>query len=154
MEYTIIQVLVSYDFACYLSEEMKRNLVNLDSDEFRYSSYMWWLIVDQHIQYFIGRALKLTSLTFLNSITLVDIRLSSMMKKHGNAYSFSKHFAYPTLRILIQRFLPRLSKEIRDELKVDTKDWYFLKDKIMVLRNRLFDKPFLFSKHPLELWLA
>lgn len=150
MMYNIIHAYVSYDFIFYLLGEMKRSLSNLNNDEFQHSSYIWWLIVDQHIEYFIGKDLKPTPLIFVNSVTPIDLRLPYLMKKHVNAYSFSEHFAYPTLKILIGKFLPWLSKEVKDELKVSSKDWYFLKDNTMVNRYGFFDTPFLFPKHPLE----
>lgn len=116
MPYNIIQVYVSYDFAAYLSEEMKRNLTNLNNGDFFHSSYMRYLIIDQHIQYFISKGLKLVPLIFVNILTPIDMRVSSLTKKHGNSYSFLKHFSYPAMRSFIRKFLSRLNKEIRDEL--------------------------------------
>lgn len=82
------------------------------------------------------------------------MRLLSNKKRHGNAYSFLEHFAYPSLRTLIGRFTPRLSKKIKDELEAYTKDWYFLKDKTMVIRYRFFDTPFYYLNILLRSWLA
>lgn len=62
--------------------------------------------MDQHIEYFVGKGLKLISLIIVDGITPIDIRVPSMMKKHGNAYSFSKHFTYLAQRILIEKFIP------------------------------------------------
>lgn len=72
--------------------------------------------MDHHIHYFIGKGLKLTSPIIVNGITPIDIRIPSMMKRYGNVYSFSNHFAYPNLIILIGKFLPHLSKDIMNEL--------------------------------------
>lgn len=111
---------------------------------------MWWLIMDQHIEYFMNLGLQLGPQILTNSITPIDMRLSLMMKRHGSAYYFSELFSYSTLRILIRGFKPRLNKRIIDELQVGEGDWYFLKNHMVVIRYGFFEAPFLLSKHPLE----
>lgn len=116
MMYSIIQAHVYYKFVAYLSNVIKINLVNIDSGEFQHSSYLWWLIVDQHVEYFIGKGLKLALPIFIDRPTPIDIKILSMKKRNGNAYSFSDNFAYLALQILIGKFLPRLNKDTRNKL--------------------------------------
>lgn len=71
MAYIIVQVHICYDFVAYLSYEMKGNLVHMDNGDFWYSYYLWWLIMDQHIQYFMGMGLKLTPPVMKDGITRI-----------------------------------------------------------------------------------
>lgn len=116
MTYNIIQALIYYDFATYLLEEIKRNLANINNGEFQHSSYLWWLIMDQYVKYFMDRGLKLIPLIFAYDPTLMDIKVSLMMMRHGNAYISSKHFSYPIQWILTGNILLQLSKDTNNEL--------------------------------------
>lgn len=62
--------------------------------------------MDEHIENFFGKGLKLASSIIVDGITVVDIKILSMMKRHDNSYAFLEHFTYPTLSILIGKFLP------------------------------------------------
>lgn len=119
MAYNIIQAHVYYDFVTYLSEEIKINLANINNGDLWHSSYLWWLIMDQHIQYFLSKGLKLAPPIFVDDPTPTDIRVLSMMKRYDNAYSFSKHFAYLALQILTRNLLPQLNKDTINELQED-----------------------------------
>lgn len=70
MAYNIIQAHIFYDFVMYLLDKMKRNLENLDNGDFWYSSYMWWLIMGQYIEYFISKGFMLIPLTLVNVLLL------------------------------------------------------------------------------------
>lgn len=85
---------------------MKRSLTNLDKDTFWHSGYMWWLILDHHVTYFLAKDLKLSPTILSDGTTLVYMRLPSMTKRYGNGHSFAKHFVYPYLMILVGMHLP------------------------------------------------
>lgn len=71
-----------------------------------------------------------------------------MTKRHGNTYSFVEHFDFPTLCILTEKYLPRLIVDIKNELTIGIKDYYFLKEHIVVIRYGYFDAPFLLHNYP------
>lgn len=148
MTYNIIEAHICYEFDTFLAKQIKKTLTNAEQGDFWYSSYLWWLVIDQHYPYFQRFGLKLEASIFTSSNTPIDERVLSFMKKSISAYEFIEQFVIPTWRILICKTIPRVNLNTRDELNGGMGDWYLLKDRTVVIKYEFFDAPFLLPKHP------
>lgn len=154
MAYNIIEEHICYDFIIFLSKEIKKNLPNVEQGDFRYSSYLWWLIIDQHFPFFQKYGLKFSTPIFTMGNNPIDAWLPSLTMKNQSTYEFIKNFEFSTLRILISKYIPRVNPDTRDELQVEIEDWYLMKEQIGIMKYRFFDAPFLLPKNPPLVLLA
>lgn len=59
MAHNIIEGLVCYEFASFLSNEIRKNLFNINKGDFIHSSCLWWLIVHQNLQFLFDGGLSI-----------------------------------------------------------------------------------------------
>jgi len=50
MEYNIIEEHACYDFPTFISNEVRKNLFNIEKSNFQHLSYLWWLIIHQNME--------------------------------------------------------------------------------------------------------
>lgn len=74
--------------------------------------------------------------------------MHSLTKKNGSYYDFIDIFVIHSLNILIRESIAQLRLNDRNDLKaIGIGEWYFLQDKIAIMRYGFFEATFLFSKH-------
>lgn len=73
--------------------------------------------------------------------------MPSLMKKSISYYEFMDKFGILSPRIVTSRTIPRIALENKKELHiVAIKDWYFMKEMIIILRYGFYEVPFLLPK--------
>lgn len=96
MTYNIVETLICYEFAIFLSKGIKMNLVNALQGDFQHSSYLWWLVIDPYYPYFKIFWLNLMMPIFTSSNTPINVRVPSFTNKSGITYKFIEQFVITT----------------------------------------------------------
>lgn len=94
MALNILEAHIYYDFFIFLFNEINMNLSKVVKDYFWHASYLWWLVIDQHSQFFIYRVLWLLPHTFTFSPTPIDIWVPLLIKRNGSYYEFMDKFIF------------------------------------------------------------
>ena len=88
MAYNIVEGLVCYEFASFLSNKIRKNLFNINKGDFKNSSYMWCLIIHQNLQSLVDGGLSIVPTTSYITPTTIDMRVLVLIKVHGSYYEF------------------------------------------------------------------
>jgi len=112
MDYNIDEGLVSYDFLAFLLNEIRNNLFNIDKGDFRHSSYLWWLIIHENLQFLVDGGLSIVPTTASIAPTSIDMRVLVLTKTHGSYYEFMEKCFALVMKILMGRNVHRLYQTI------------------------------------------
>lgn len=80
----------------------------------------------------------------------IDIRTELIRYNSSSYYKLMSMFFAPTFRSLISRVLYRLTPEIMatiDSSSLEIEDWYFFKDRKIILRFGFLERPLLLPKY-------
>ena len=149
MAYNIIEGHACYNFPTFISNEVRKNLFNIEKFNFRYLSYLWWFIIHQNLEFMVEEELQIMQTTSSTVPTPIDLRVLVLTKMHGSYYEFMEKYFALSLRILTSRITHKLHQSIMDELHGGNKigDWYFLKNHTIVTRYDYSKIPFLHPKY-------
>lgn len=102
MDYNITKAHICFDFTRFLFKIIKINLVKVAKDNYQYSSYLWWLMINQHHLFFEKYGLKLMLSIFIPTTTPIDIIMPSLTIKNETYYGFMDNFIVLAIIILIR----------------------------------------------------
>lgn len=144
MDYKIIEVHIYYDFSTFISNEIRKNMFNIEKFDFCYSSYLWCLIVHQNLEALVEARLQFKSMTLTIVPMPIDLRVSLLTKVHGQYYEFMEKFFSLIMQILMGKVTHRLHRSIMQELQGGNinNDWYFLNNHTIIIRYAIFKAHF------------
>jgi len=144
MAYNIIKAHICYEFLTFISNEIKRCIFKIKKSNFRNSSYLWWLLAHQNLDKLMEVGLPIQLANPSTRSIPIDLRVLFLSKLHGSYYEFIDKLYAIIMHILIGRLPSRPHKSTFQELQGESNicDWYFLKDRTMIMRYGYFENPF------------
>lgn len=83
MSYNIIEAHTYYDFSTFISNEVRKNLLNIKKSNFYNSSYLCWLIVHQNLEDLAKGGLQVELETLSTTPKPIDFKVLVLKEFHG-----------------------------------------------------------------------